>query len=102
VNGNYKDESKMTETERVIYEIETFGDYETEFILKALKEKQEREKGCKFCNDKDYFRCEDCEHAFDDGDDIICDIRARCEDKSQYKPLHTFCSCCGRKLGGAK
>jgi hypothetical protein len=83
----------MTRTEEVIFEIEKLGNYDTEYILQALREKQEREKGCEYCTDLSKYKGFGYAEFFhqtaaDECFEISIDVK--------------YCPNCGRKLGGAK
>lgn len=87
----------MNEIEEVIVEIKNSGLYGNqvhpeilELALKVLQEKQERDKGCWWCNS-----CEGCYEEFN------CPFKGEHSPETcdHYVPRFNFCHMCGRKLG---
>lgn len=62
-----------------------------ERTISALQEREERSKGCEFCNTYDFGRCGINEH-----DVFMAGGNSRVDADDQFK----FCPMCGRKLKG--
>lgn len=89
----------MTDKE-AIEEIEQSGLYGNqvhqktlELALSALREKQEREKGCEFCNG-DTFKSVGAKTIFDMRKVFLCGGDSMPEESERFK----FCPMCGREL----
>lgn len=62
-----------------------------ERAISALQEREERSKGCEFCNTYDFGRCGIDEHRI-----FMAGGNSRVDADDQFK----FCPMCGRKLKG--
>lgn len=62
-----------------------------ERAISALQEREERSKGCEFCNTYDFGRC-----GIDEHDVFMAGGNSRVDADDQFK----FCPMCGRKLKG--